>query len=100
MRAISENLEKFLQSDELKPLMNKIKVDSTLDFEIREDKCEIYYRGAEIFSIAEKDNKFYFTKQPNHYIKSEDELITPATIFQYICVEIPKRKDIFDCIWK
>ncbi len=41
MRAISENFEKFLQSDELKPLMNKIKVDSTLDFEIREDKYEI-----------------------------------------------------------
>lgn len=41
--------------------MNKIKVDSTLDFEIREDKCEFYYRDAEIFSIEEKDGKFYFT---------------------------------------
>lgn len=100
MRTISENFEKFLMSEKLKPLMDKIKGDSTLDFEIRKDRCEIYYRGAELFSLEEKNKNFYFTKQSNQYIKADDELVTADSISKYVSNEISKRKDILDCIKK
>lgn len=100
MQTISENFQNFLMSETLKTLMNKIKADSTLNFEIRKDRCELYYRGAELFSLEEKESKFYFTKQANSYIKSEVELVTPEAIKKYISFVIPERKDILDTISK
>ena len=70
MRTISGNFKSLLtNNEEIKPIINQIKKDSSLDCEIRNDKLQVYYRGAELFSIEEKCGKFYFTKSGNSIIK-------------------------------
>ncbi len=97
MRSISEKFEASLKG-ELKDLMDKIRKDSTLDFEIREDYIEVYYRGAELFSIEEKKKQLFFTKHENQYIKDEDIPVSQNSINDFIKSIIAKRKDILDNI--
>ena len=66
MRKLSDNFLKFLdENKDIRNFMSKLKKDSTLDFEIRENKLQVYYRGAELFSIEEDlTNKKFSLKNP------------------------------------
>ena len=97
MRTISDNFKNFiLNNEEIKPIINQIKKDSTLDCEIRNDKLQVYYRGAELFSIEEKRGKFYFTKSGNSIIKGQNEEVCYETIQEMVNILIPKRKNLLD----
>ena len=73
MRTISENFQKILMSEKLKPLMDKIREDTTLDFEIRNERIEIYYRGLELFSIYYPNNKCLFKFNEKLNFKDMDD---------------------------
>ena len=97
MRKISDAFKNYLTNNEdIRPLLEQIKTDSTLDCEIRENKLQIYYRGAELFSIEEKGGKYYFTKSGNSIIKEKNEEICKEAIRDMVDITIPKRKNLLD----
>ncbi len=91
MRTISENFQKILMSEKLKPLMDKIREDTTLDFEIRNERIEIYYRGLELFSIYYPNNKCLFKFNEKLNFKDMDD--TDSSIEEILENFIPKGKD-------
>ncbi len=101
MRTISEEFKNFVKNNkDLKFLFNQIKTDSTLDCEIRENKLQVYYRGAELFSMEERAKKFFFTKTENSVIKMQNEEICKETIKIMYDTLISERKNNLDLIRK
>ena len=101
MRKLSDNFLKFLdENKDIRNFMSKLKKDSTLDFEIRENKLQVYYRGAELFSIEEDltNKKFSFKKSPNKYIEQQEDEVNKETIKEMLHCKIPQRKNILDQI--
>ena len=97
MRTISNDFKNFItNNEEIKPIIEQIKIDSTLDCEIRKDKLQAYYRGAELFSIEEIGQKFYFTKSGNSIIKEQKEEICKESINEMYHITIPMRKNRLD----
>lgn len=64
-RKISNNMMSDFLSGKLKPLLEAVKMDDTLDLELRGDFVSIYYRGGSLFKITEKDGDYiiYFNKK-------------------------------------
>ena len=95
MRKLEKNFVAFIKEDkDVSTFLNKLKKDSTLDFEIREDTLQAYYRGADLFSMKDIGGKYYFIKKSNSVIREEqNEEITKATINNMLENIIPKRKN-------
>lgn len=98
MRKLEKNFVEFIKEDkDVSTFLNKLKKDSTLDFEIREDTLQAYYRGADLFSMKDIGGKYYFIKKSNSVIREEqNEEITKATINNMLENIIPKRKNVLD----
>ena len=64
-RRISEKMMKAFLEGRLKPILDAVKMDDTLDLELRGDFVNIYYRGGSLFKISEdKENyKIYFNSK-------------------------------------
>jgi len=70
MRGLSENfIGAFEEDGLLNPLLERVKNDSTLCLEIRENYINIYYRGGNIMRI--KENKGYVADFDEKYCKSK-----------------------------
>ena len=66
-----EFLDAFLNGL-LKPVLDRVKRDNTLDFQIRTDEVHIYYRGGKILGITPKPRGgFVFSFDPNYFGASE-----------------------------
>lgn len=99
MRTISKKFIDFWKENELlDDLKKQIQNDSSLDCEIRENKLQFYYRGAEIFSICEDKNNFYLCKSENSQIDKQKELLTKYSLELLMKKTIPERKNILDGI--
>ena len=62
-----EFLDAFLNGL-LEPILNRVKQDNTLDFQIRENEVHIYYRGGRILDIIPKtEGVFEFSFDPNYF---------------------------------
>lgn len=58
MRSLSKRFMSMLKSGFLQPVLNLVKLDSTLCLEIRENYVNIYYRGGNILKIEERGDSF------------------------------------------
>ena len=58
-RAISKDFLDDLLTGELKPLLDMVHIDDTLDLELRGKCINIYYRGGSLFRITEKVSRTY-----------------------------------------
>jgi len=58
MRGLSKTFISTLKSEFLQPVLNLVKLDSTLCLEVRENYVNIYYRGGNILKIEEKSGLF------------------------------------------
>ena len=58
-RAISKDFLDDLLTGELKPLLDMVHIDDTLDLELRGKCINIYYRGGSLFRITEKGSRTY-----------------------------------------
>jgi len=58
MRDLSKTFISTLKFGILQPVLNLVRLDSTLCLEIRDNYVNIYYRGGNILKIAEKGNSF------------------------------------------
>ncbi len=74
-----EFLEAFL-SGLLKPILDRVKRDNTLDFQIRKDEVHIYYRGGKILGIKPMGATAYgFTFDPK-YFAGGAETVLPKVV--------------------
>jgi len=78
MRSLSQVFLNNLKNGTLKPLVDYVKNDNTLDIEIRDNYFNIYYRGGNILKVSDnkKGNPFHFDKK---YLKNH-----PFLLFQTI----------------
>lgn len=74
-RGLSEEFISSLKMGILTPILNRVKLDSVLDFQIRENYVNIYYRGGNILKIDEKNGKF-ITHFENEYITEHSIKVT------------------------
>ena len=59
MRKLEKKFLDFIKEDkDVRAFFNKLKEDTTLDFEIRENTLQAYYRGADLFSMKDCDGKY------------------------------------------
>ena len=56
-RAIEKDMMEAFQEGDLKPLLKAVKMDDTLDLELRGDWVNIYYRGGSLFKVSSKNGK-------------------------------------------
>jgi len=57
-RGLSEELMSSLKEGTLKPILERVILDSVMDLQIRENYINIYYRGGNILKITEKNREF------------------------------------------
>jgi hypothetical protein len=72
-RGLNDTFMYALKEGKLKPFLDLVKRDNTLDLEIRENSINIYYRGGSIVKIEpEKDNngEYKFTFDENYFDKN------------------------------
>ena len=64
-RRISGKMMKAFLEGELKPILDAVKMDDTLDLELRGTFVNIYYRGGSLFKITEENDAYtiYFNSQ-------------------------------------
>lgn len=70
-RAISEVFLDDLLTGELKPLLDMVHIDDTLDLELRGKCINIYYRGGSLFRITEKGSGTYEICFDSNYCNTE-----------------------------
>lgn len=70
-RAISKDFLDDLLTGELKPLLDMVHIDDTLDLELRGKCINIYYRGGSLFRITEKVSRTYEIFFDLNYCKTE-----------------------------
>lgn len=61
MRILNENFMGDLQSGKLKPLLEFVRNDNTLDLQIRNGYINIYYRGGNLLKLEQKANNKYYS---------------------------------------
>jgi len=93
-RSISENFIKELKDGILKPVLDYIHHDYTLDMELRGNEVTIYYRGGKLFSIKEekKINNYIYELEPLAEEYGSKLSIDISNIEDYI----PKAKHLID----
>lgn len=91
-RKLNNTLYTAFKNGELKPLLDIVKADDTLDFELRGDFVNIYYRGGSLFKIFYAKDKYeiYFNsnycKGQNRQLKSfltVDEAVENIPFYKY-----------------
>ena len=70
-RAISKDFLDDLLTGELKPLLDMVYIDDTLDLELRGKRINIYYRGGSLFRIKEKGSGTYEICFDSNYCDTE-----------------------------
>jgi len=60
MRKLDRDFIKDLLGGQLKELLNYIKLDNTLDLEIRENYINIYYLGGNILKVTKINGSYNF----------------------------------------
>lgn len=70
-RAISKDFLDDLLTGELKPLLDMVHIDDTLDLELRGKCINIYYRGGSLFRITEKGSGTYEICFDSNYCNTE-----------------------------
>jgi len=90
-RKIKETFINELLTGSLKPLLEYIQVDDTLNMELRGDKVTIYYRGGALLTIDQ--DTYYLESLTEKYHKGIS--ITKPSI-RDVEVYIPKAKHIID----
>lgn len=70
-RAISKDFLDDLLTGELKPLLDMVHIDDTLDLELRGKCINIYYRGGSLFRIKEKGSGTYEICFDSNYCNTE-----------------------------
>ena len=68
MRGLSESFKNALKEGELKPILDLVKNDRTIELDIRENQIYLFYRGGALYMITQADNGVYTFK--NDYISS------------------------------
>lgn len=63
-RKIKEEMKDALLRGALKPLLDAVKADDTLEMELRGESVNIYYRGGSVFKITENKNKKEKIRKP------------------------------------
>ncbi|MGM0653386.1 MAG: hypothetical protein ACQES4_11505 [Bacillota bacterium] len=70
-RALKDNFMQSLKTGFLKPVLDLVKNDQTLDLQIRYNKIDIYYRGGCLVNISPANNGFKMVSNEN-YMTSPD----------------------------
>jgi hypothetical protein len=103
-RGLSETFIQDLLDGALAPLLKRVKNDTTLDMEIRQEYINIYYRGGNVLRVS-KDSKrpgysAFFDLKYGPAIKSmlPDEHISSADDAERWLGQIPLMKDAMD-LW-
>lgn len=107
-RGLSNEFREHLRSGHLRPLLNRVYGDATLDMEIREQAVNIYYRGGSLLKVApvpRKPSMYTFTFDSNYSPdKTATDLGLPsptvhsATDATAWVESIPRLKDTMD-LW-
>ena len=90
----SKGLLESLMNGVLVPIVERVKDDLTLDIELRDNGIELYYRGAQLMRVKEKE----ITKSNNELVKGisfPSAEVTEENVTKWIEV-IPKIKDCLD----
>lgn len=73
-RGLSPEFMEALQNGVLKPILDLVKADHTLDLQIRENMVLIYYRGGKLLQVNKEGNSYSLTCQKS-YFKPRNEPI-------------------------
>ena len=65
-RALSDKMFKSFKNGELLPLLQAVQIDDTLDFELRGQSANIYYRGGSLFRINERTTDYQIIFNKNY----------------------------------
>ena len=95
MRQLTPTLFNELKNGSLKPLLEYIKTDDTLDLEFRGNSFTIYYRGGALLSVKDNDDngKYSWTGLNKEYILKYEQKHKNAENFEEY---IPEAKHIID----
>ena len=98
MRQLTESLFNELKSGQLRPLLEYVKNDDTLDMEFRRNYITIYYRGGEILTVKERRVGKYSWKglTKKYLLKGEKGYIPKHTNVKEFGEYIPEAKHIMD----
>lgn len=97
-RAISQDFLNDLLTGELKPLLDIVYIDDTLDLELRGEYINIYYRGGSLFKIEEKENRHYKISLDKNYCNthSMEKEVTPTPSINEAVRDLPLYKQAMD----
>ena len=79
----------------LAPIVERVKSDSTLDIELRDNEIEVYYRGARVIRVNERKFKYHTNSLLDGYSFPDDDLVNENTVGVFLR-EIPAIKDYLD----
>jgi hypothetical protein len=87
-RALSDQFMSDLKDGYLRGLTERVRGDSTLDFQIRNNQVHIYYRGGKIFDVKPiKRGQAYQVFMAHSYLKKKDDIAQPSK-------EVRSEKDL------
>jgi len=79
MKGLSTKFISDLSKGLLKPILERVKKDSTLCLEIRQNYINIYYRGGNIIRIEEKPGKYHASFDEEYINKPIPDRLSPFT---------------------
>jgi hypothetical protein len=71
-RGLSKEFMVELQEGCLRPLLDRVRADATLDMEIRQDYLNVYYRGGSLFRVERSSRATYRFKFDVKYVPREE----------------------------
>lgn len=94
-RKISEKMMDAFLKGKLKPILDAVKIDDTLDLELRGNFVNIYYRGGSLFKITEENDDYtiYFNSQ---YCLTENKLLDEYPSIEKAVADMPFYKQAMD----
>lgn len=79
-RSVSKNMLEELLTGKLSALLEAVKVDDTLDLELRGTSVNIYYRGGSIFKISESDVGYDIYFNTNYCTSRSAQLLSKPSV--------------------
>ena len=73
-RALSNDFIESLQNGELKPIMDIIKKDSSLDLEMRGNEVMVYYKGLKLLTITNQKGIYLFKELDPKYRRRKNDV--------------------------
>lgn len=100
MRGLSNDFLNALKSGLLYPLLERVRIDRTLNLQIREDYINIYYRGGNLMKVQKEPNKGFRGSFDSEYsggkrLHPSDDLITLNDVQAWISA-FPEMKNAMD----